>query len=187
MKLGVAVSRRHVHLTADACQKLFGSTDLPKRNDLSQPGQFATLLTVDLKWNNNIVEHVRVVGPLRKYNQIEVTSSETSILGVNPPIRQSGDLEGSLPITLIGPMGEVNLESGLIIAERHVHMTKEDAKKLNVTNKEIVSIKKNNKEIFKSKVKIQDLSYLELHIDTYEEKLYDLHQGDEVEICKIGL
>lgn len=186
MNILVGVSRRHVHLNRYTCKKLFGTTKMPVRNPLNQPGQYASTLTVDLKWNDKIIEHVRICGPIRKYNQVEISTDEANIFNIDPPARQSGDLEGSLPITLIGPKGEITLKKGLIRADKHIHMSKKEAKKNKLKNKELVIIKKGNKELFKATMKIEKESFTELHIDTFEEKLYDLHQGEEVELIKCG-
>ena len=186
MVVPVGVSRRHVHLDKDTFIKLFGSSEFPVRNYLSQPGQYASNLTIALEWNCHVIENVRVVGPIRDYNQIELSKDECSILGVNPPSKQSGDLINSLPINLIGPKGKVQLSKGLIRAERHIHMQKEKADELNLNNKEEVNIYKNDKYIFNAKIKISDPAFNELHIDTVEEKIYDLHQGDEVRFEKCG-
>lgn len=184
MKVPVGVSKKHVHLNEETCIKLFGSKDLPVRNYLNQPDQFASTLTVDLEWNGNIIEHVRVVGPLRSYNQIEVSDDECKILNVNPPARQSGYLNDSLPINLIGPNGKVELSNGLIKAERHIHIKPETLSKENLANKEKVAVFKNGRFIFDAIIKLSDPGFDELHIDTVEEKEYDLHQGDEIIFIK---
>lgn len=180
MIIPVGVSKKHVHLNEETCIKLFGSNELPVRNNLNQPGQYASTLTVDLEWEGNKIEHVRVVGPLRNYNQIELSDDECFILNVNPPARQSGDLEGSLPINLIGPKGFVELKEGLIKAERHIHITPETLKELNLEDKQSVKVYKNDKYLFDAKLKLSNPGFNEIHIDTVEEKKYDLHQGEEV-------
>ena len=180
MVVPVGVSRRHVHLNKETCIKLFGSDELPVRNELTQVGQFASTLTVDLEWKGNIIEGVRVVGPLRTYNQIELDDDDCYILKVNPPRRQSGDLEGSLPINLIGTKDYVELKDGLIKAERHIHLTPETLNKLHLEDKTVVEVFKDDEYIFDVKVKLSDPGFDELHIDTCEEKTYDLHQGEEV-------
>jgi propanediol utilization protein len=186
MRITVGVSRRHVHLSKKTCKELFGSYTLPIRNPLNQPGQYASTLTVDLKWKDKVIPHVRICGPIRKYDQVEVAKEEADELNVNPPVRQSGDLKGSLPITLVGPKGEVTIKEGLIMAGRHVHIDSKEAKNLCLKNKEVVAIYKNRKELFKAQIKIENPSFTELHIDTHEEIIYDLHQGDEVEVYKCG-
>ena len=100
MKVTLGVSRRHVHLTQEVWTTLFGEEPMVKRNDLGQPGQFATTSKVDVSVGDKKIEGLRVIGPVRKYNQIELAQSDADILGINPPRRQSGDLEGSLPITV---------------------------------------------------------------------------------------
>lgn len=186
MIVPVGVSKRHVHLDNETCIKLFGSNEMPVRNPLNQPGQYASTLTVDLEWNGKIVEHVRVVGPIRKYNQVELSKEECDYLEVNPPARQSGDLDESLPINIIGPNGKVNLSKGLIKAERHIHITPETMKEQNLQNKESVEVYRDNKYIFNAIIKLSDPGFNELHIDTVEEKEYDLHQKDVVEFRKCG-
>ena len=186
MIVPVGISKRHVHLDNDTCIKLFGNTEMPVRNPLNQPGQYASTLTVDLEWNGKIIEHVRVVGPIRKYNQVELSEEECNILGVNPPARQSGDLDDSLPINIIGPNGKVSISNGLIKAERHIHMTPETMKELNLQNKESVEVYRNNEYLFNAIIKLSDPGFNELHIDTVEEKEYDFHQGEEIEFRKCG-
>lgn len=180
MKINVGVSKRHVHLTKESYKELFETEVLKERNPLNQPGQFASTETVDLKWNDKIIPHVRIIGPFRNYNQIELDYEDARFLNINPPRRQSGDLDDSLPITLIGPKKEVTLEKGAILAERHIHMDEINAKKYNLYNNEIVSVYKDNNYKFDAKIKISKEAYIELHIDTCEEKEYDLHQKDEV-------
>ena len=187
MKVTVGISARHVHVTREDLEILFGKDyELTKCRNINQPGQFASTSTVDLKLGDKIINHIRVVGPIRPYNQIEISQTEADYFGVNPPRRQSGDLENSLSITLVGPCGEVNLDSGLILAERHIHMDPETAKKLDLVNKEIVNVYQNDKLIFDALIKISDPAYVEIHIDTDEEVEFDLHQNDEVEFKKCG-
>lgn len=185
MKLSVGVSNRHVHLTKDVWKALFGNEEIVVRNELSQPGQFASTSTVDIKVFDKVINHVRVVGPLRDYNQIEIMESDAKYFGINPPRRQSGDLDGSLGVCLIGPCGIVNLESGLIMADAHVHMSFEDSMKYSFNNKDVLNIVKNGTILFEAKVKVSDGAFLELHIDKDEEALYNLHTGDLVdfELC----
>ena len=186
MIIPVGVSKRHVHLNEETFKELFGVTELPVRNELNQPGQYASTLTVDLKWDDKVIEHVRIVGPLRSYNQIELSLDECEYFGVNPPLRQSGDLEGSLPITIVGPLKEITLDNGLIRAERHIHMDPKTAEELSLGQYEEVEVYKDNNYLFNAKIKILDPSFIEIHIDTVEEKIYDLHQGNEVEFKKCG-
>ena len=186
MIITVGVSRRHIHLCKQTCKKLFGSTSMPIRNPLNQPGQYASTLTVDLSWHGKVLEHIRVCGPIRKYDQVELAKEEADYFDINPPIRKSGDLKGTPPITLIGPKGEKTIKTGVIMAERHIHMDPKEAKRLSLKDREEVKVYKNNKALFKAKIKIENPSFTELHIDTHEEIIYDLHQGDGVEVRKCG-
>lgn len=186
MKVILGVSKRHVHLTREIFISLFGEdVKLEKRNDLIQPGQYASKLTVDLRIGENIIEHVRVIGPLRDYTQVEISLSDASYLGVKPPKRQSGDLENSLPITLIGPCGECYIKKGLILAERHIHMNEEMLNRLGISDKDTLLVYKDNKFLFDAAVKLANPAELELHIDTDEALEYNLTSGEELEfeIC----
>lgn len=185
MKITLGVSKRHVHLTRETLIKLFGVEELEVRNYLNQPGEFASTFTVGLKTKDNIIERARVVGPLRDYNQVEVAKSDAHILGVNPPTRKSGDVKGSLPITLIGPLGELYLNEGLVVAERHIHIGEALAKELDFKDDERVLIYKDSKELFDAYIKIKEPSFMELHIDIDESEKYDLKQDDEVELYKL--
>lgn len=186
MKVIIGVSNRHVHLTKDVWHTLFGDIEMEKRNDLGQPGQFATTSTVDINYNGVTIPHVRVIGPIRKYNQIEISASDAKKLGVNPPRRQSGDLDGSLPINIMGPKGEVSLNSGLILAEMHIHMTPQMAADLNLEDKEILPVYQRDTYLFDAKVKVSDPASLELHIDTDEGEYYNLETGMEVDVKICG-
>lgn len=186
MKIPIGVSRRHVHLTQETFKKLFNEETLEVRNYINQPGEYASTLTVTIKSNHNMIEKVRVVGPIRFYDQVEVTRSDASALGLNPPTRKSGDIKGSAPITLIGPNGEASLNEGVIIAQRHVHLGAELAQELDLKNDEVVIAYKEGKKLFDAVIKIKDPSYVELHIDIEESNIYNLEHGEEVEIYKCG-
>ncbi len=187
MEITVGVSNRHVHLTEEIYNKLFDKP-LEKERDLDQPGQFAAKQKVSIKNENNRIDNVRIVGPLREYNQIEVSKTDSYMLKVNPPIRTSGDLEGSLPITIIGPKGEINLNKGLIIANRHIHMTTDDLKKLNIKENDELAIKiKGEKAGVLQRVypKISDKACLIVHLDTDDANALNLKTGDRVEVLKV--
>lgn len=186
MIVPVGVSKRHVHISREVALILFGSDELPVRNELKQPGQYASTKTVNLKWGDNIIEHVRVCGPVRKYNQIELSKDDANYLGINPPSRKSGDLKDSSPIIIFTEEAEIKLKKGAILAQRHVHMGEKEALELGFVNDEVVNAYKDNKFLFDAHIKIEPISFTELHIDTTEEIIYDLHQDSEVEIRKCG-
>ena len=178
MKVSVGISRRHVHLTNDVWKILFGNEIITVRNELNQPGQFASNSTVDLKTDNGVIEHVRVVGPLRDYNQVELALSDANELGLNPPRRQSGDLDNSESITIIGPCGSIYLENCVILAEAHIHMEREMMDQYNFVNREVVSVYKDGNYLFDAKIKESNPGFLECHIDTDEALEYNISKED---------
>lgn len=179
MKIKVGVSNRHVHLNKESFIKLFGDIKLNNDFDLSQKGQFASDLFVTIKTDKDKIEKVRILGPLREYNQIEISRTDSYKLGLNPPIRESGDLENSEIVTIIGSKGEITT-NGCIIATRHIHANKEKLAK-------IVKIKIDGlKGGILDNVSVKyDPSYtFELHLDTDDANAFGLKNGDGVEICE---
>ena len=157
MKIKIGLSNRHVHLTNEDVEILFGKGyKLTPRNYLYQPGQFATEETVTLKTNKNIKEHVRIVGPTRSYTQVEVLEEDKEYFGINPPVRNSKDLENSESMTIIGPKGEITKENICIIANRHKGKLKED---------DIVTVEVNSTILDNVHIKIDDSFKTELHIN----------------------
>ncbi len=135
-------SGRHVHVTRDVLDTLFGKGfELESRRALSQPGQFASNQKVDLVGPKGSIKGVSILGPCRPVTQVELALTDARTLGINAPIRESGDIKGSAPLKLIGPAGEVELAEGAIIAKRHLHITDADAAKYGITDKEIVQIR----------------------------------------------
>jgi len=183
MKIKVGVSNRHVHLTEEVYRILFKDIKMEVVKELSQPGEFASNLFVTLKTEKNTIERVRVLGPLRKYNQVEISKTDSYTLGLKPPVRMSGDLENSETITLVTENGEVTLENSCIIAARHIHATKEDYEKYNLSEvmKGIINTSKPG-VIGNVLVKCDDNFSYELHIDTDDANAVMLKNGDEIEI-----
>ena len=141
-KVLVEVSGRHVHLCQEHIDKLFGKNyKLTKIKDLSQPGEYAAEERVDLINGSRVIENVRVLGPPREESQVEMSITDSFELGLKAPLRLSGDLGGSEDIVLKGPKGRVNLKRGAIVAERHLHLSPEQAKEFAVKNNQEVSIK----------------------------------------------
>ena len=180
INIPVGVSNRHVHLKKEDLEKLFGKDYLlTKRRDLSQEGQYACEEVVTLKNKDKVIEHVRVLGPLRKYTQVEVAKSDALFLGINPPIRNSGDLDNSETITLVGPKGEIKCENSCIIATRHIHINSNEY--LNLKDGDIVTLKVNDKLVIDNVYIKKDPSFtLELHIDKDDAKEFNLNNGDIV-------
>ncbi len=187
MKIIVGVSNRHVHLNKETYDKLF-SGRLTKFRDLDQPTQFAANETVSIKVNNITMDKVRIVGPLREYNQVEISLTDAYKFKVNPPIRTSGDLKGSLPVTIIGPNGTVDLKEGLILADRHIHITERMLKEYNLNPNESLVLKTNGPKaglLNNVHLKVGANSTLRIHLDTDDANALGLKTGDKVEILRI--
>ena len=127
MDVTIGVSNHHVHLCKHDLEILFGNDyELSIKKELVQPGEFASNSLVSIKTEKATIENLRILGPIRNYTQVEISRTDAYKLGINPPARDSGDLEGSAGITIIGPNGSIDLEKGCIIATRHIHLTPED-------------------------------------------------------------
>ena len=135
----VEASGRHVHLTAEQARTLFGHGLTPRR-PLSQPGQFLAQERVTVAGPKGVFHNVAVLGPERREAQVEISLTDGRILGIRPPVKQSGDVSGSPGCTLEGPKGKVTLDRGVIAARRHIHLTPEDGKLLGVTDRQIVKL-----------------------------------------------
>ena len=180
----IAISARHVHLTRDAMDTLFGAgSELKELRPLSQPGQFASTQTVSLVGPKATIEGVRILGPLRPACQVEISRTDEFKLGVDAPVRRSGKVKGSAPITLVGPEGTFRLKEGLICAWRHIHMTPQDAKEYGVNDGDEVQVAISGGErdlIFGDVlVRVKDSYRLEMHIDTDEANAAELGRKAE--------
>jgi acetate kinase len=169
----VAISAHHVHLTQQTIDQLFGENHvLQPRAPLSQPGQFAAVDTVTLVGPRGRLEHVRVLGPPRIADQVEISRTDARVLGLEAPLRLSGDLDATPGITLIGPRGQVVLASGVVCALRHIHMSPADAVRLNVRDHEVVEVEIDSDGrpvIFGDViVRVSPTFRLEFHLDTDE-------------------
>lgn len=168
MEVQVGVSNRHIHLTPENFQKLFGNVPLAVDKTLVQPGQFASNLYVTLKTPKATIEHVRVMGPLRNYTQIEISTTDAYKLGINPPVRSSGDLDGTPEIQVLGSAGSI-LTNGVIIANRHIHMTPAMRTEMGLDAVNEVSVTFGSEKsvtFYNVKLKVQDTAAWEMHIDT---------------------
>jgi len=138
----VETSARHVHLTEKDIEILFGEGHkLTLKKELSQPGEFASEERVDIIGPKKEIKNVIILGPARKATQVEISLTDARTLGINAPIKESGDLAGSPGCKLVGPAGEVEIGEGVIAAKRHVHLRPEDAEKFGVSDKQIVKVK----------------------------------------------
>ncbi len=179
IKIPIAVSNKHVHLTKETYETLFDQPLEIDRN-LSQVGEFASKQFVTLKTEKNQIEHVRIVGPFRSYNQVEICSSDAYLLGINPPIRRSGDIQDASPITIIGPKGQVTTEA-CILAQRHIHMNEEEAKKYGLKDKQEVQVQIDGSRggLVKAKIKTSPNAKMEMHIDRDEANAFCIKNGEE--------
>lgn len=142
LKVVIEGSGRHVHLTREHLDFLFGKGfELEVKKYLSQPGEFASNSKVDLIGPKGSLKGVTIIGPCRKVTQAELAFTDARALGITPPIRESGDIKGSAPITIVGPQGTLELEEGAIVAKRHLHLTVEDGEKYGIRDKEIVQVR----------------------------------------------
>lgn len=167
----LGVSNRHIHLTLSTFKKLFGeNTEFEMMRPLYQPGEFASKHTVTLVGpKQRSIQSVRILGPLRNYDQVEVSLTDAIVLGINPPVVNSGSLENAVPLTLVGPVGSVYLEKCAIVASRHIHMTNKDAAHFGVKDGDFCRVKVGGEKstIFENVlVRINDSWLLQIHLDT---------------------
>ncbi len=172
-KILVETSARHVHVTEEALAVLFGEgATLTNKKDLSQPGQFACEERVTIVGPKSEIARVSILGPVRKANQVEISLSDARALGIEAPVRESGDIAGSAGCKIVGPKGEVTINEGVIAAKRHIHMTPADAEAFGVKDKDIVSVKidSNGRSLVfgDTVVRVSEKFALAMHIDTDE-------------------
>ena len=178
-KVPVGISARHIHLTQEHVEQLFGKGyQLTKKKEL-MGGQFASneqCTIVGLKLR--AIENVRILGPVRSSSQVEISETDARTLGVKAPTRQSGDTKGSAPIALVGPKGAIYLEEGCIVAARHIHLCPEDAKAAGVKDNDFVTVRMGNERgalLDNVKIRVHESFTTEMHIDT-----------DEANACQVG-
>lgn len=187
-EIPVGVSNRHVHLSQKDIDSLWGKDyNLTKLKDLSQPGQYACKEIVTICGPKGAIEKVRILGPVRSKTQVEVLMGDCIKLGVAPHIRLSGDLSRTSGITLVGPKGSVQIEEGLMVAQRHIHMTPEDAKNLGVCDGDMVSIKFDDLRggtYSNVAIRANDVSKLECHLDIEEANAMSVNGKSKIKIVK---
>jgi len=172
-KVIVNISARHLHVTQKDLETLFGKDyKLTNKKNLVQPGQFACEEKVDIIGPKNEIKGVSILGPVRNETQVEISLTDARTLGVAAKIRESGDIDDTTGVKLVGPKGEVVLEKGLIAAKRHIHLTPEEAKNFNVQDKQIVNVKisTNGRSLIFGDVvaRVRSDFAAEMHIDTDE-------------------
>ena len=187
----VAVSARHIHLRRETVDALFGpGYELTVRKWLSQPGQFAAGETVTVVGPRNQLERVRVLGPVRSKDQLEISRTDEFHLGIDAPVRESGHVENTPGCRLIGPAGEVTLQDGVICAWRHIHMTPEDAARFGVADRDVVEVSVGGPErgltFGNVLIRVSPKYRLEMHIDTDEGNAAEINPGDEGVLAATG-
>lgn len=177
----IGVSARHIHLTQEHVETLFGKGyQLTRKKDL-MGGQFAANEQVTIVGEKlRAIENVRVLGPVRKQSQVEISKTDTFKLGIKAPIRESGNIVGSAPIAVVGPKGTIYLKEGCIVAKRHIHMSCEDAIKTSLKDGDIVSVVVDNERgtIFNHvQIRVDKKFTLEMHIDADEANAAEIGPG----------
>lgn len=185
----VGVSNRHIHLSKEDLETLFGKGyELTPCKDLSQPGQYACKETLTIVGPSlRPIEKVRVLGPVRKASQVEISRTDSFVLKVKPPVRESGDIAGSAPITIIGPKGVLTLKEGCIIANRHIHMSEEEGARFGIRDGEYVTVDVKGERrttFYDVQVRVNKAFRLEMHVDTDDANAAGIGNGAVVSIRK---
>ncbi|MDY0210304.1 MAG: phosphate propanoyltransferase [Acholeplasma sp.] len=185
----IGVSGRHLHLTQEHLETLFGKGyELTPFKDLSQPGQYAANEKVDVySPAGKLLAGVRILGPVRPASQVEISRSDAIRGKFVAPVRSSGDVKGSGACKLVGPAGEVELSEGVIVADRHIHFSLEDAKQFDVKDGEVVSIKIDGKKggiLDNVLCRVSSKYALDCHLDTDDGAAFELSNGDLCELVK---
>ena len=187
--LPIGISARHVHLTREIFEQLYGRGKEPTvYTELYQPGEFASAEVVTLIGPRlRAIQDVRILGPFREYTQVELSRTDGVALGIDPPVRKSGDLKGSEPIILVGPAGAVSLKEGAICANRHVHINPQDAERLEVKDDGIVKVRVSGVRAItfeNVQIRVSDKFLLQMHLDTDDANAAGVKCGESAELVK---
>ena len=190
LRIPIGISNRHIHLSQKHLDVLFGEGyNLTKKVDLKQPGQFASNETVTIRGPKGEFNNVRILGPVRNESQVEISRTDSFRLGLKALVRESGDLDGTSGIEIIGPKGVIKLPHGAIIALRHIHMTPEDAQTMGINDKDTVEVQicgQRSGVLGDVLVRVSPKYKLEMHVDMDEANAFDLKNNDSVIIKKQG-
>lgn len=182
----IGVSARHIHLSKEHIHLLFGDDyELTALKELSQPGQYAAKEVVNIEGPEGSIKKVRILGPAREITQLEISKSDAFLLGLNPPIRLSGNIGGTPGIKVYGPAGELIMKEGVIVAARHIHFHTSDADKWGIMNNQQLTVKLSGERplIFEDVIaRVSDQFKLDMHIDTDEGNAAGVKTGDQAEI-----
>jgi putative phosphotransacetylase len=188
IKVPVGVSNRHVHLTQTDLEILFGTGyNLTVKKDLSQPGQFAAEETVDLIGPKRSIAKVRILGPVRPQTQVEISLTDSFTLGVTAPVRDSGNLKDTPGIIIKGPKGQIEVDEGVIVAQRHLHLHDSEAEALGLKDQDYIQVQVDGPRglVFDQVlVRVSPNYKKDLHLDIDEANAAGLKTGDQVRIIK---
>jgi len=189
LQVPIGISNRHIHLSQEDLKKLFGDGhELTNIKNLVQVGEFAAEETVTVKGPKGNLEKVRILGPTRAATQVEISKTDSFKLGVDTPVRQSGQVDGTPGCILVGPKGEVEIKEGVIIADRHIHMSPEDAQVFNVKDSDRVSVHIDGAReltFHNVLVRVKSSFVLEFHIDTDEANACLVKNNDMATVISI--
>lgn len=181
-KVYIGVSARHIHLSQEHIELLFGKGyTLKVLKQLSQPNQFAAEEVISVIGPKSRIDNIRILGPSRGRSQLEISRTDSFALGIQPPVRDSGDLEGTPGIRVVGPVGEIELQEGVIVASRHIHIHPEEARKWGISNKQWLTVRLDGgRPLILEQVlaRVSEQFTLELHIDTDEANAAGVKTGD---------
>ncbi|MFD0671656.1 phosphate propanoyltransferase [Cohnella sp. GCM10027633] len=185
-RVPIGISARHIHLSSEHVRALFGEgAELTAFKPLSQPNQYAANETVAVHGPKGSFAKVRILGPVRKETQLEVSRTDAFALGLNPPVRESGNIEGSPGIRIVGPAGEVTVDRGVIVAARHIHFHTTDAERWGIADKQMLRVRAGGERgvVFEQVLaRVSEQFALDMHIDTDEGNAAGLATGDFGEI-----
>lgn len=189
LAIPAGVSVKHCHLTKEHFKILFGQDAEPRRvKDIKQPGFYAAEECIDVKGPKGVLKKIRLVAPYRDHTQIELAATDAMAIGLNPPVRESGDVKGSAGATLIGPKGQVDIREGVIVAQRHLHFSPSEAAALGIASGEVVRVRAGagggRSVVFEDViVRVGPKYSLEFHVDTDEANTAGIKTGDVVHIA----
>ena len=182
------VSNRHLHVSRQDLDILFGQDyDLAPKKELSQTGQYAAEETVTLATKKGCIQNVRILGPVRPETQIEISRTDAFALGIKPPVRESGVIAQSASVTVIGPAGSVTVPYGVIVAQRHIHMSEEDAVKFGVKDKDIVKVRSAGERAVTFEnvvVRVRADFVPDMHLDTDEANAAGIGNGALLDVYR---
>ena len=187
MKVSIGISNRHIHLDYDTCVKLFDSGELSVLRELSQGGEFVSDKIVSIKTDKGVIDNVKVVGPLRDKTQVEISRSDAFKLGLNPPVRMSGEFDNAEDIVLLYDGKEVLANNSCILANRHIHCKTSELEKYGLKNGQVLCVKVNNERggvMDNVIVKAKESYNFEMHIDIDEANAFMLNNGSVVDILE---